>query len=293
MGRIQGGKVIEDSIARGQLIPTEGADYYVDPASGVAGADAESWGSPELTVQAAIDKCTTKVGHIITLSRGGYTVTEEIAANKRGIILMASRYGGFRRSMDEHWIIADAAYTDGPVLLATEGLSLIGLTFASRWTTGPSVRATGDVLTGASGFYVEALECLFHGWGIGYDGFEFHGGSLGAVLGCTFDALANSGAGVSFRGSGGNNPVRNLIRDCLFSNLTIGIATRSATPQDNWIDDNRFQDCATPIHTLNGAGNHQITENHFEVDDDNAYDINHAGMISAGMTMSGNHYIEA
>jgi hypothetical protein len=205
---------------------------------------------------------------------------------------MADTYGVNRQNTDEHWIIAGSGYTDGPVVEITAGCKWIGFTFASRFTTGPSVRATSDGGTGVNAFYTELLECLFHGWGIGYDGFEMRGASLCAVRRCTFDALANSGAGVSFRGSGTNNPVRNVVEECLFSNCTIGIATRSGTPQDNFFHSNRFQDVTTPIHTLGGVGNGFITDNYFEVNDDSAFDIDHAAMITANWTLAGNHYIE-
>jgi hypothetical protein len=205
---------------------------------------------------------------------------------------MADTYGVNRQNTDEHWIIAASGYTTGPVVEITAGCKWIGFTFASRFATGPSVRATSDGGTGVNAFYTELFECLFHGWGTGYDGFEMRGASLCAVRRCTFDALANSGAGVSFRGSGTNNPVRNVVEDCLFSNCAIGIATRSGTPQDNFLHSNRFQDVTTPIHTLGGAGNGFITDNYFEVNDDSAFDIDHAAMITATWTLAGNHYIE-
>ena len=268
--------------------------FFVDPTTGLTGVHGRDPRRPLSTLQAAIDLCERLRGDIIVVARGGHDVTEAINVNKRGITIVADSYGVNRRNTDEHWFLANASYTTGPVLEITQGCKLIGLNFESRFTTGPSVRATGDVLTGDSAFYVELLECSFHGWGIGYDGFEMRGASLCAVRRCTFDAIANSGAGITFRGSTGNNPVRNVIEECLFTNCQDGIAVRTAAPQDIIIGPgNIFKDMAGyAIHTLGGAGDGFIVDNYFEVSDDNAFDVNHAGMLSAGWTLAGNHYIE-
>jgi hypothetical protein len=183
----------------------------------------------------------------------------------------------------------------------TQGCRLIGLNFESRFTTGPSVRAyndsnlTDDEGTAYQANYVHVLECSFHGWGVGYDGFEFRGANLGLVEKCTFDAMANSGCGVAFRGSGTNNPVRNQVKECRFTNVTHGIAVRSATPQDNILGpDNIFKDITTDaIHSNGGAGDAFVVGNYFEVDKDNAYDQALADMLTSGWTFAGNNYIES
>jgi hypothetical protein len=98
------------------------------------------------------------------VQRGANTVTETILCNKRGITIMADTYGGNKQNMDEHYVIADAGYTDGPVVEIYQGCRWIGFNFESRWTTGPSVRATADSgITGANANYVEMLDCSFHG----------------------------------------------------------------------------------------------------------------------------------
>lgn len=270
--------------------------FFVDPTTGYTGVDGRDPRRPLSTLQAAIDLCERLRGDIIVVARGGHDVTEAIDVNKRGITIVADSYGGSRNNMDEHWFLANASYTTGPVLEITQGCRIIGLNFESRFTTGPSVRATGDVLTGDSAFYVEMIECSFHGWGIGYDGFEFRGGSLGAIRRCTFDAIANSGCGIAFRGSGGNNPVRNVIEGCLFTNCQDGIAVRSATPQDIIIGPgNIFKDMAgSAINSNGGAGDAFVIGNYFEVADDDAHDMTDmAAILGAGWTFAGNHYIES
>jgi hypothetical protein len=236
-------------------------------------------------------------GDIIVVARGGHTPTAAINVNKRGITIVAENYGGNRQNMDEHWVIADAGFTDGPVLEITQGCKIIGLTFVSRFTTGPSVRATADSIASGTpnAFYVEMIECIFPGWGVGYDGFEFRGASLGALRRCTFTALANSGAGVAFRGSASNNPVQNVVEECLFLNLVDGVRTRSGTPQDNWFHSNRFMDCSgSCIHTNGGAGNGMMSDNHYDVANTagNAYDLSLADVKTNGWAPSGEHYLQ-
>jgi hypothetical protein len=268
--------------------------FFVDPTTGVTSGEGRDPRRPLSTLQAAIDNCERLRGDIIVVARGGHVPTAAIDVNKRGITIVADHYGGNRQNMDEHWIIADAGYTDGPVLEITQGCRIIGLTFASRWTTGPSVRATTDSTLGYNAFYTELIECVFPGWGIGYDGFDMKGASLCAVRRCTFDAIANSGAGIALRGSLSSNPVRNVIEECLFTNCQDGIAVRSATPQDNIIGPgNIFKDMAgSAIDSNSGAGDALVVGNYFEVSKDNAYDQNHSDMLNSGWTFAGNSYIE-
>ncbi len=194
------------------------------------------------------------------------------------------------------WVFLLAAVVwFGMLLIGGVDKKIIGLTFVSRFTTGPSVRATVDSL--ASGTpnanYVELIDCVFPGWGVGYDGFEFRGANLGAIRRCTFTALANSGCGVAFRGSGSNNPVQNIVEECLFLNLVDGIVTRSATPQDNWIHRNRFMDISNDdLSTNGGAGNGFVTDNFQSGSAANSHDDSVTNLIAAGWEFAGNHYAE-
>lgn len=280
--------------------PNQPHIFFVDPTTGFTSGDGRDPRRPLSTLQAAIDLCERLRGDIIVVARGGHTPTEAINVNKRGITIVAENYGGNRQNMDEHWIYADASYTTGPVLEITQGCRIIGLTIVGRSTTIASARATADSLAAGTpnANYVELIECVFPGWGGGSHGFEFRGANLGAVRRCTFTALSNSGGGVVFRGSGSNNPVQNLVEECLFLNCEFGIkcpvGAGLGTPVDNWFHSNRFHDINTDaIYSGGGVGENFVSDNYFEVDDDNAFDLNHADMLTAEWILTGNHYIEA
>jgi hypothetical protein len=267
--------------------------FFVDPTTGATSGDGQDPRRPLSTIQAAIDNCEANRGDIIVVARGGHVVTESINCNKRGITIIADSYGVNRRITDEHWIIANASYTSGPVVEITAGCRWIGFTFASRFTTGPSVRTTVDGGTGASGNYVEMVECNFPGWGLGFDGFEIRGANFCALRRCHFFDIANSGAGISFRGSGTNNPVKNEIEDCVFHNVTAGIKVTNGTPQDNFIHKCRFKDCTDDINTNGGAGDMFVTENWHEGSAANAHDDSVTNLVGLGWTFAGNHYGES
>lgn len=269
--------------------------FFVDPTTGLTTGDGRDPRRPLSTLQAAIDLCERLRGDIIVVARGGHVPTAAIDVDKRGITIVADHYGGNRQNMDEHWIIANASYTSGPVLEITQGCRIIGLAIVSRFATGPSVRATVDSGTGASANYLEMVDCGFPGWGIGKDGVEFRGANLGRIYRCSFADLANSGSGVVFRGSGTNFPVQVEVEDCKFKDCTAGLEVISgASPQDLWIHRNRFKGCTDDVNFNGGATGHGlISDNYHDSAVTAAHDDTVTNLIAAGdFEFVGNHYAE-
>ncbi len=267
--------------------------FFVDPATGTTSGDGLDPRRPLSTIQAAIDLCEANRGDVIVVARGGHVVTAAIDCNKRGITIIADTYGVNRRVTDEHWITANASYTSGPVVEITAGCRWIGFTFASRFATGPSVRTTFDSGTGASGNYVEMIECNWPGWGIGKDGFEMRGANFCAVRRCHFFDIANSGAGISFRGSGTNNPNHNEIEECVFRDVTAGIIyDAGGDPTNNFIHSCRFKDTTDDINANAGRGDCFVTDCYSEGTASTAHDSSVTTLIAAGWTFAGNHYAE-
>ncbi len=273
--------LIAGSMKRGELRIAQGAQIFT----------AET----QAQMEAAITAAVAGNGDVILLPRGGITVTSTIAMNKSGVRLIAVDDGLNPLVRGEfNGLLADGAFTDGPVMQVTQPCSLEGIGFVSR-DTGALFFAGAALLLGgnadANPFGVHVKGCRFPKWGL------------------------DNRIGVAVEGSSDC-----LIEDCSFegvgSALDIGIYVQGAC-QNLTIRNNHFRQCTAAIQygAFAGGGPHAIIErnivedgllldsqgntapsfvidNFSELAAGSTYDAVVGTLQGQGIQFAGNHYTE-
>ena len=294
------------------LVPMFGRDingsnrfpFYVNPKApsatdigGDDGRDGLSVESAFRTMQKAIDSCLDNVGDRIIRLRGTETVTETINFNKSGIVVRAMDLGISREALGEEFaILADAAFTDGPVATITATCRIEGLGFVSR-DTGATFFSGAAMLIGglatALPFGVHIKNCRFPKWGVSNRiGIGVEGTTDLTIEGCTFEGVAaDFDSGIYVQGACQNiNILRNKFRQCTFA--IVHGAFPGSGPEclygHNVIEDNKFLDA-------NGnAATGLIYDNWMAgATDTGSYDASLVTNRALGLEFTGNHYIEA
>ena len=122
------------------------------------------------SLQAAIDQAVAGNGDIILVKRGGHTVTTAVNFNKSGIMVIAVDDGLSPIARGEfNALLADAAYTDGPVAQITAPCYIQGMGFVSRDTGATFFSGAACLIGGAApngAFGVHMIHCRFPKWGL-------------------------------------------------------------------------------------------------------------------------------
>ena len=274
--------LIAGSMKRGELTIAQGAQIFT----------AES----QAELVAALAAAVAGNGDVILLPRGGITVTSVVAVNKSGVRIIAVDDGLNPLARGEfNGILADAAYTDGPVMKVTAPCSLEGIGFVSR-DTGALFFAGAALLLGgdadAAPFGVHVRGCRFPKWNLANRiGLSIEGSSDCLVEGCTFEGVgADFAAGIYIQGAMQNLVVRgNYFRQCTAAVKSGAFA--GGGPHlfihSNFVEDGKLFD------TDGNAGNGLIADNWLETaTDTGSYDRTVAALQAVGWQFSGNHYSE-
>lgn len=212
MGQIQGGSIIESLRSVGILMQPEARVFLVDP------------NVTAYTLQDAIDECVAGNGDIIVCLPGGQTVTETVTVDCSGITIIAAHRGIQPFANGEYFaLLADAAFTDGPVATITAPCTIIGMGFASR-DTGATFYSGAAALIGgeadANPFGVHMKGCRFPKWGLDNRiGLAVEGSSDILIEECSFEGVGSAfDSGIYVQGATQNIVIRrNHFRDCTYA----------------------------------------------------------------------------
>lgn len=176
------------------------------------------------TLQDAIDECVAGNGDIIVCLPGGQTVTETVTVDCSGITIIAAHRGIQPFANGEYFaLLADAAFTDGPVATITAPCTIIGMGFASR-DTGATFYSGAAALIGgeadANPFGVHMKGCRFPKWGLDNRiGLAVEGSSDILIEECSFEGVGSAfDSGIYVQGATQNIVIRrNHFRDCTYA----------------------------------------------------------------------------
>jgi len=278
--------IIEGALRAGELRVSPTAQLFI----------AES----QADLEAAIAAAVAGNGDVILLPRGGITVTSTIVVNKSGVRIIAVDDGLNPLARGEfNALLADEAFTDGPVMQVTAPCSLEGIGFVSRDTEatffgGAALLIGGAAPAGAFGVWVKG--CRFPKWGLDNRiGLALAGGAAVAdvlIEECTFEGVgANFDAGIYAQGAIQNLTIRrNHFRQCTAA-VQFGAFAGGGGPHiflhENIVEDGKLLD------TQGNAGDGLIVGNWLETATDTAsYDRSVSDLKIAGYNFSGNHYSE-
>ncbi len=167
--------------------------------------------STQAELEAAISAAVAGNGDLILSPRGGITVTSTVQLGKSGVRLIASDDGMSPFARGEFSaILADASFTNGPVMQVTAPCSIEGFGFVSR-DTGATFFSGAALLLGgnadANPFGVWLKRCRFPKWGLANRiGLAVEGSSNCLVDRCDFEGAF--GAGIYAQGAIGHLTVR-------------------------------------------------------------------------------------
>lgn len=287
MSQITGGDIIE-SVRRSNVpLQPESQVILVDPSN------------TSFTLQDAIDQTVAGKGDVIVTLPGGITVTTTVLFNKSGIRVM-SLSKGTRNPLvngEYHAILADGAFTDGPVAKISAPCVIDGIGFASRDTgatffSGAACLIGGDATAGPFG--VQMINCRFPKWGLDNRiGLAIEGSSDVLIEECIFEGVgSNFQAGIYIQGAMQNIIIRNnYFRQCTAA-LKAGTFTGSPDGPHLFLHGNHVED-GKLFDTDGNAGLGLISDNWLETATDTAsYDRSVATLKGVGWNFSGNHYSE-
>lgn len=213
MSIIQHGNVIEGALQRyGVTLGQRARLFHVDPVNG-----------PFLTLQAAIDESIDDLGDVIVVEEGTHNVSSSVLFNKRGITVAAAMMGMAERG-ELSTIQAAAGFTDGPAATIKSPCRILGLGFAGRNTSGPSLLFQGDVFGGFNGAFSSLEECRFQNWNSVNSAVEVNMGDFNNLVRCTFDGgTAGFGtAAILVTGSQAEGVSRLRVMSSVFSGVGSG-----------------------------------------------------------------------
>ncbi len=184
--------------------------------------------STQAELEAAISAAVAGNGDLILSPRGGITVTSTVALAKSGVRLIASDDGMSPLARGEFsGILADAAFTNGPVMKVTAPCSIEGFGFVSR-DTGATFFGGAALLLGgdadANPFGVWLKNCRFPKWGLDNRiGLAIEGSSNCLVEDSDFEGVgADFESGIYLQGAMQNLVIRRChFRDCDYA-ITLG-----------------------------------------------------------------------
>ncbi len=222
------GGLVEDDIYQ-----ISGQVFYYNPAAG--GDDDVGTPFPPVdgkrcfdTMQAAIDATVAGRGDLIHCKRGSETVTEVVLFNKSGITVKVMDWGINPFAKGEFSaLLADSAYTDGPVAKISAPCRIEGLGFASRdagttFFSGAACLIGGDA--DANPFGVVMRHCRFPKWGLtNRIGLAIEGSSDCMIEECSFEGVGSDfESGIYIQGATQNLVIRGChFRDCDYA-ITLG-----------------------------------------------------------------------
>ena len=270
-----------------------GDHFYVDPTNGSSGNPGKSKGAAKATLAQALALCTDWKGDVIHVARGTQTVTATIDVSKKGVTIIADDLMAEGSNGEYHAILADAAFTDGPVMTITQPCNIIGLGFAGRDTgatfwSGASVLIGG--LTTALPFGVYMALCRFPKWGLDARiGLSIEGSSNCRIEGCDFEGALR--AGIYVQGATQHlvikgNRFQGNTAAVLLGAFAGGGPTMILGP-DNIVKGGYLLE--TDANTAEG----QIIGNYSDLAVGNAYDRTVTQLKAQGLDPIGNHYLEA
>ena len=285
---------VEDSPhGQGILLPNI---FFVDPSSGDDGNSGLDPRRALVSLQAAIDLCVSNRGDIIVCLRGGLTVTETIAFNKSGITVVGQQYGMNPFARGEFFsILADAAFTDGPVATITEPCTISGLAFVSRDTGGTFFDGAAMLIGGlatASPFGVHIKNCRFPKWNVSNRiGIAIEGSSDVLIEECDFEGVgADFDSGIYVQGACQNLVIaRNHFRSCTYGVLFGAFA--GGGPHIMLGPDNVFED--SKVLSAGSAATGLVFGSYSEgATDTGSYNATVDTLNALGLVFSGMHYAE-
>jgi hypothetical protein len=217
-----------------------GKVFYVNSAGG--GADDIDHPFPPIdnvlcfdTLQGAIDATVADRGDVIFVKRGYTTITTGVNFNKQGISVIGQRFGMPPLYRGEYFAQDAAAVTDGPAMTISKPCYIEGLGFHTAWTGGISSIGLVEFASGDSG-WIHLKNCRFMNWEVAtVYGINFEAGANCIIEDCSFEGAASQAfvsAGIAFGGSATQNPIRNIVRNCVFSNCTYAIEHKDGTVQE-------------------------------------------------------------
>ena len=177
------------------------------------------------TYQEVLDALTAAVagnGDVILLPRGStYDITATITIAKSGVWFLATEDGLSPLVRGEFTgFLANASFTDGPVITVTAPCELDGIAFVSR-DSGALFFAGAAALLGGSGdanpFGVWMHNCRFPKWNVtNRIGLAIEGSSDCLIEDCTFEGVgSNFASGIYVQGAAQNIVIRrNHFRQC-------------------------------------------------------------------------------
>ncbi len=246
-------------------------------------------------LEAAISSSVAGNGDVILIPRGGITVTSTVAFNKSGLRVIAVDDGQNPLSRGEFGpLLADPAFTDGPVAQVTQPTEFSGIGFASR-DTGALFFAGAALLLGgnadANPFGAWIHGCRFPKWGLDNRiGIGIEGSSDCLIEDCTFEGVGSAlEAGIYLQGAAQNVTIRNnIFRQCTAALKTGAFA--GGGPHllfaGNYVEDGKLVD------TQGNTGTGLIAGNYSELTAATSYDAVVGTLQGKGWQISGNNYKE-
>ena len=279
-----------------------GRVFYVNPNLGTNAEDTDT-PFPDIdeslcfsTHQAAIDACADNRGDLIIVKRGWEAVTTPVLFNKAGITMIAQDYGMPPCFQGEYFAI-DNTTGGAAAAIISKSCHIRGIGFHTANTGSNSHVVQYDSASGDPG-WVWLDHCRFINWAAATEyGLWFEAGANCLVEGCSFEgdyaAPTDFTAGIAFSGSSGNNPIRNMIRNCTFAYCGYAIEHVDGTPQEFvYGPGNITMDTGTKFLNTNGAACKGIVcGNFFATAESNAtFDQTTANMETDGTMCVGNEY---
>ncbi len=315
MGSMSGPLYVDGILTRGLGRPPGGLEFFVNTNSASAARNAdrpwfnvaqsdrqrvESTGGKTVfdNLQGAIDACVSSRGDRITIARGTETVTEAVNFNKTGITVVVQDFGGHQKAMGEFTaLLADAAFTDGPVAIFTAPCTVIGLGFVGR-DTGTTFFSGASALIGglatASPFGVHLYRCRFPKWNLAARiGLAIEGSSDCLIEDCTFEGVGSDlEAGIYMQGATANLEIaNNRFVDCDYA-MVFGAITGGGPGPDLDFHGNRVIGADSKgINTAAQSGRGIIWNNYFNTDQGAAtFDRTTDQLDTQGFQLIGNYY---
>jgi hypothetical protein len=294
-----GSKVAAEQIDR-QLatMAVLGKVYYVNYAAG--GADEADSPFPVVdnsecfdTMQGAIDACVDNRGDLIIVKRGYNAITSPILFNKAGIIVVAQEFGMPPIYVGEYFAQHNTGTTQAAAVIS-KPCKIVGLGFETSWASGD--RSSSLLIEVASGWpgWIHLLNCRFPNWAGATDyAINCEAGANMLIEECSFEGTTTAfTGGIAFGGSPTQNPVRNIVRNCVFEDCTYAIDHIDGTPQNflyhsNFVIDGKF------LNSRNAAADGLMCNNWLETaTDTGSYDITVNALQANGIQVCDQHYAE-
>ena len=253
------------------------------------------------TYQEVLDALTASVaenGDVILLPRGStYDITATIVINKSGVRLLATEDGMSPLARGEFTgFVANASFTDGPVVTVNGPCELSGIAFASR-DTGANFFSGAALLLGgaadANPFGAWVHGCRFPKWGLDNRiGIAVEGSSNCLIEESDFEGVgADFNSGIYVQGATQNIVIRkNHFRQCT---AAVKFGAFAGGGPECIIDENIVYD-GKMVDTDGNNGTGLFCRNVIgALAAGAAYDRDVSTLITAGWELSGNSYTES